>query len=50
MSLSHQEDPELARIGVMARKSPGQSEVCDSCANHPTPRPSFPRCRADPGP
>ena len=50
MSLSHQEDPELARIGVMARKSPGQNEVCDSCAHHPTPHPSFPRCRADPGP
>ena len=34
----------------MARKSPGQSEVYGSCAHHPTPHPSFPHHRADPGP
>ena len=41
-SFSPGRPPGLARIGVMARKSPGRSEVCGSCARHPRPAPILP--------
>lgn len=38
----------LVKIGVIVRKSPGQREVCGSCARYPLRTQSFPHHCADP--